>query len=69
MKNFSRRCKPITNLLTRGDGPVTWTEEHVRALNDIVQAIQTGGLLLARFGEPFVLCTDFSYDGLGAVLV
>ena len=48
---------------------MTWGDAQVAALNDIVDAIATGGLLLARFGEPFILCTDFSYDGLGAVLV
>ena len=45
-----------------------WTNEHSVALRGVLDDIVNGGLLMPRFGETFILTTDFSYDGLGAVL-
>lgn len=60
--------KPIIGLLRKEDGPVTWTSACTKALNDVISAIECSGLMLARFDQPFIITTDFSYEGLGAVL-
>ena len=62
------KCKPITNLLNKIDGPVTWCEKCEQALINIVDCIIAGGLKLARFDLPFIIYTDFSFEGIGAVL-
>ena len=48
---------------------MVWTEKCEDALMDIIAAVISGGLMLARFDLPFVIYSDFSCDGLGAVLV
>ena len=54
-------CLPITNLLSKIDGPVDWTDDSQKALDEVVAAIATSGLMLAKFGEPFIINSDFSY--------
>ena len=66
--NFSKRNKPITKFFVKEDGHVLWDEAAERAKCEIIESITSGALLLARFGEPFFVSTDFSYEGLGAVL-
>ena len=61
-------CTPISSLLRKGDGPVTWTAACEIALNTCITAITTGGLMLACFDRPFIIYSDFSCGGIGAVL-
>lgn len=68
VKGFSKLCKPITNLLAKEDGPVVWTQECEQTLKKIVDMIAESGLMLARYDRPFYIATDFSYEGIGAVL-
>ena len=69
VKDFSKVCRPIINLLAKEDGPVIWTTECEQAYLKVIKAIETGGLMIARYDLPFVVYSDFSYYGLGAVLV
>ena len=48
---------------------IRWTEEHQERLNLLVDLVmQPGVMAYPDFKEPFVLHTDASADGLGAVL-
>ena len=48
---------------------IRWTEEHQERLNLLVDSVmQPGVMAYPDFKEPFVLHTDASADGLGAVL-
>ena len=63
------KCKPIANLLSKTDGPVQWTDQSETALTHIINDIVKGGLKLARFDLPFIIYSDWSCAGIGAVLV
>ena len=69
VKNFSKICKPITDLISKTDGPVVWTNPCEKALRLLIGSIVHSGLKLARFDLPFIVYSDFSCDGIGAVLV
>lgn len=47
--------------MSKVDGPVDWTDKSQKALDDVVAAITTSGLMLAKFEEPFIINSDFSY--------
>ena len=69
VKSFAKVCKPITNKLAKKDGPVEWTADCEHCFQKIVKSIKTGGLMIARYDIPFIVYSDFSYYGLGAVLI
>ena len=66
--NFSRVARPL-HLLTRKDVPFEWTPECQRAFEQL-KALLTSSPVLAYpdFSKPFILETDASGAGLGAVL-
>ena len=84
VKDFAKIAKPIYELLdgknhkvkspsTNGQlsskHPIKWTEEHGAAMNKLIECI-TSPLILAYpdFNAPFVVHTNASQHGLGAVL-
>ena len=83
VQNFSQLAKPITDLLIRSDKEadkvedkrktkkrgVEWTEPCQKALEKLIELITTAPLLAyADFTKDFVLHTDASTKGLGAIL-
>ena len=49
--------------------PADWTSDHQKAFEGLKTALLTSVVLAhPDFTRPFVLCTDASLDGLGAVL-
>ena len=48
--------------------PVVWSDRCEKCLVNLVNDICTGGLALPVYGHPFILTTDFSYDGVGGVI-
>ncbi|KAI4901393.1 hypothetical protein NFI96_008728 [Prochilodus magdalenae] len=69
--NFADRAAPLTNL-TKKDQPqrVKWTEECNSAFNDLKDCLCSDPVLGSPdFGKPFVVQTDASGNGLGAVLL
>ena len=68
VKDFSRRARPLTNL-TRLDVPFHWGQEEETAFNDLKTVLTSEPVLaLPDFSRPFILMTDGSATGLGAVL-
>uniref|UniRef100_K7G546 ribonuclease H n=1 Tax=Pelodiscus sinensis TaxID=13735 RepID=K7G546_PELSI len=68
--NFASRACPLTNL-TRARGPdiVKWTMETEEAFKDLKNALCGNPVLIAPdFKKEFILQTDASEVGLGAVL-
>ena len=79
--NFARIAKPLYDLLKVKDNPaaknhaksskavVVWNEEHQQATEQLIDVITSFKVMAyPDFERPFVLHTDASYDGLGAVL-
>lgn len=76
IKDFSKIAKPLNELL-RGTGrsrgrhshPIQWTEESETAFKQLKQnLVQAPILAYADYTQPFVVYTDVSNCGLGAVL-
>ncbi|KAJ9508279.1 hypothetical protein QJQ45_011788 [Haematococcus lacustris] len=67
--NFSATAAPITRLTSKGV-PWDWGEQQQHAFAALKAAICTPGLVLRRadYSRPFVLHTDWSTAGCGAVL-
>lgn len=66
--DFSTIAEPLTALLKKGK-QFFWTEECERAFLKLrKQMADTGTLAYPNFNKPFVLATDASTVGLGAVL-
>lgn len=59
IKGFSRRCKPITELITAEE--IIWTERQEQCLNELIDAICSAGLALPHYDKEFIVTTDFSY--------
>ena len=79
--NFARLAKPLYSLLKVevGDGSmkghgkssthVEWKEEHQQVTESLIDIITSFKVMsYPDYNKPFVLHTDASYDGLGAVL-
>jgi hypothetical protein len=68
---FASLTAPISDLTKEGGGrSITWTPECEKALNTIKSCFSCAPVLqLARLSEPFVLQTDASSTGIGAVLL
>ena len=74
IKGYSRIAKPLNDLITE-DGskmknqPVKLSVDALAAFEQLkLKCISAPVLILANFSEPFMLETDASSDGLGAVL-
>ena len=66
--DFSRRASPLTEL-TKKNVHFQWEEEQQRAFDDLKTALTSEPVLaLPDFTKPFILMTDGSKTGLGAVL-
>ena len=78
IKGFSQTAKPLTDLLKGLESTskrrskylkVNWGLQEQQAFDKLKQACVTAPVLsYADFSEPFILHTDSSLDGLGAVL-
>ena len=75
--DFSRRAKPITNILKQNEEDVknnkrrkiNWTAECKEALGTLIEDITTAPILAyPDFEQEFIIHTDASNIGLGAVL-
>ena len=78
VQDFSRRAKPITNLLLTKDRKsevsekkmkVNWTKECQDALNSLIDSVTEAPFMAyPDFNEEFILHTDASTLGLGCIL-
>ncbi|CAI7731685.1 unnamed protein product [Closterium sp. NIES-53] len=67
MPNFSKRAS-VLNQLLRESNAWKWGAQEDAALKDLLGAVTTGPVLvLPRRNQPFVLYTDWSSLGIGAV--
>lgn len=68
---FSNRAALLTDLTgSRSPNHIQWTEEAIAAFHDIQQSLSKQPVLYSpNFDEPFILQTDASDRGLGAVLL
>jgi hypothetical protein len=68
IKNFSARAKPLTELLQK-ETPWLWDERRQSAFQDLKDQLMSAEvMMLPDLEKPFILTTDASYQGLGAVL-
>ena len=68
IKNFSKIAKPLNQLLKK-DEKFQWTEEHQKAFEILKQKlIEYPILQYPNFEKEFILITDASGIGLGAIL-
>ena len=67
--NFSEICAPLTNL-TRKDIPYLWSEECQASFDTLKTKLTTASILSYPTPDegPFILDTDASNTGIGAVL-
>jgi hypothetical protein len=66
--NFSKIAKPMTELLKK-DIPFKWSEKQQEAFNTLKQKLTESPILgYPDYEKPFILLTDDSGKGLGAVL-
>jgi hypothetical protein len=68
VRHFGLLSKPLTNFLKKGV-LFTWTSETQAAFEALKQAlVSTPVLQLPNFTKPFVIETDASEKGVGAIL-
>lgn len=68
VKDFSKIAKPL-NLLMKKDAPFNWTQKQQNAFDRLKEClIKAPVLTYPEFSRPFIIFTDASGIGLGAVL-
>ncbi|CAB5199859.1 unnamed protein product [Rhizophagus irregularis] len=68
IKDFSKRAKPLYKLLEK-DVPYEWTDEQQDTFEWLKQCLTESPILShPNFEKEFILITDASADGLGAIL-
>ena len=69
--NFSEKAVPLTDLTKRGlPNKLNWTDSQERAFQSLKLALTVFPILkLPEVNKPFILQTDASNQGIGAVLV
>jgi hypothetical protein len=68
INNFSKIARPINNLLNKDIG-FEWKEEQEKAFEELKKRLmETPVLQYPDFNKSFIICTDASEKGLGAVL-
>jgi hypothetical protein len=68
VKGYSKIVKPIMEL-TRKDVPFVWTDKQQKALEEIKEKLINYPILQhPNFEKEFILITDASGEGLGAIL-
>ena len=74
--HFAKEAKPLYDLLKQKSGgqvsktkAVQWTEQHQLVTEKLIDIITSFPVMAyPQFDRPFLLHTDASYEGLGAVL-
>lgn len=68
IQNFSKIAKPLTDL-TKKDINFFWTDKQTESFNTLKQKLcEAPVLAFPDFSQPFVLTTDASNEGIGAIL-
>ena len=68
IRNFSKIAKPLTELIKK-DAPFHWTDRQQNAFETLKQKLCEAPVLkYPDFNKNFVLTTDASNEGLGAIL-
>ena len=68
VQGFAQLAKPLHHLTER-NFPFTWTDESQKAFDDLRHKLTSTSILVyPNFEEPFILDTDASNTGIGAVL-
>lgn len=68
IRNFSIIAAPLNKLLKK-DVPFIWTTECSKSFDELKDSLLKADFLITpNYDKPFILETDASYDGLGAVL-
>ena len=68
VKHYARKAAPLFELL-RGDVPFVWEDAQRTSFEEILNSVKNDAVLQhPRFDLPFLLDTDASDSGLGAVL-
>ena len=80
IQNFSQKLKPVYDLLQKTEGSntkkqldsrakIAWTSKHQEIVETTVDYLKSPNVIAyPDFSKPFVVHTDASNDGLGAVL-
>ena len=69
IKDFSKIAQPLTSMLKK-DAPFTWNEAQQTAFDSLKHALSTAPVLaFPNFQKDFIICTDASDVGIGAVLM
>jgi hypothetical protein len=68
IEHFSVKAKALHHL-TKKEVPFVWGPDQEKAFEDIKAALCSAPILIRPdFDKPFILDTDFSYNGIGATL-
>jgi hypothetical protein len=69
--NFAAKSSVLTDLTKKGlPNKVQWNSEHDRAFESLKTSLVNAPILqIPNFGETFILRTDASNNGIGAVLL
>jgi hypothetical protein len=69
VRHFGILCKPLTDLLRKGTMFI-WTQDHQASFDALKASLTSAPVLpLPNFNQPFVIETDASGVGIGAVLM